>query len=195
MKILIVSAEVSPFAKVGGLADVAGALPKELMRLGHDVRVAMPSYPMVEGNARYNVRPVVDDIPVGWGDGSTKHAFIKTTMLDKVPVYLVGSPEYFREATESKKIYSSGWEPYAFFAGAVLEMLKFNEPRWIPDVITCQRLAHRFPARISEHALRTRRRPQSHCDRGNRPQSCISGRVWLRHSRSGWAGVGIIHYG
>ena len=135
MKILIVSAEVSPFAKVGGLADIAGALPKELMKLGHDVRVAMPSYPMVEDDARYNVRPVIDDIPVGWGDGSTKHAFIKTTMLDKVPVYLVGSPEYFREATESKKIYSSGWEPYAFFARAVLEMLKSNEPRWIPDVI------------------------------------------------------------
>ena len=133
MKILIVSAEVSPFAKVGGLADVAGALPKDLAAMGHDVRVAMPSYPMVEDNARYAVKPVIDDVPVGWGDGSTKHAFVKSTSLGDVPVYLVGSSEYFREATESKKVYSSGWEPYAFFAKAVIETVK--SLNWIPDVI------------------------------------------------------------
>src|SRR5438309_9015905 len=42
LKILVVSAEVAPFAKVGGLADVAGALPKALRAMGHDVRVVMP---------------------------------------------------------------------------------------------------------------------------------------------------------
>lgn len=135
MKILIVSAEVSPFAKVGGLADVAGALPKDLLKLGHDVRIAMPSYPMVEDDARYNVRPVIDDLEVGWGNGATRRAFVKTTMLDKVPVYMVGSDDCFRQATESKKIYSPEWECYAFFAKAVLEMLKALHPRWIPDVI------------------------------------------------------------
>ena len=47
----------------------------------------------------------------------------------------MGGSGYFSEATESRKIYSSGWEPYAFFARAVIEMLKVIEPRWIPDVI------------------------------------------------------------
>lgn len=133
MKILIVSAEVSPFAKVGGLADVAGALPKELSNLGHDVRVAMPAYPMVEDNPKYDVKPLIEDITFNMGYNSAKHAFIKQTGIGKVPVYLVGSSEYFREATESKKIYASGWEPYAFFAKATLEMLKAIN--WIPDVI------------------------------------------------------------
>jgi len=136
LNILLVSAEVSPFAKVGGLADVAGALPKDLVKLGHDVRVAMPCYPMVENDARYNVRPVIDDVEVKWGDGSTKHAFVKSTQLDSVPVYLIGGEGYFSEATESKKVYSAaGWEPYAFFVRSILEMVKVMEPRWIPDVI------------------------------------------------------------
>jgi starch synthase len=38
------SAEVVPFAKTGGLADVAGSLPKAIHTLGHDIRVAMPRY-------------------------------------------------------------------------------------------------------------------------------------------------------
>src|SRR5205823_7371882 len=48
LKILVVSAEVAPFAKVGGLADVAGALPKALRAMGHDVRVVMPRYGSID---------------------------------------------------------------------------------------------------------------------------------------------------
>ena len=42
MKIAFASSEIVPFAKTGGLADVAGALPKELAKLGHEVKVFMP---------------------------------------------------------------------------------------------------------------------------------------------------------
>ena len=47
MKVLLASAEVTPFAKVGGLADVAGSLPKALAQRGIDIRVIMPKYSSV----------------------------------------------------------------------------------------------------------------------------------------------------
>ena len=47
MKILFVASEVAPFAKTGGLADVTGSLPKELKRMGHDVRIILPFYKTV----------------------------------------------------------------------------------------------------------------------------------------------------
>jgi starch synthase len=50
MKIAFVSSEVFPFSKTGGLADVAGALPKALEKLGHDVKIFTPKYDLIDEN-------------------------------------------------------------------------------------------------------------------------------------------------
>jgi starch synthase len=65
LNICFVSSEVAPLAKTGGLADVAGALPRQLHALGHDVRVFMPLYSSVQRSLlALNVVAKAQDIPV-----------------------------------------------------------------------------------------------------------------------------------
>ena len=61
-KILLVSPEVFPYAKTGGLADVVGALSKVLAQLGCEVKTILPRYRIVEGE-RFNMRTVDISLP------------------------------------------------------------------------------------------------------------------------------------
>ncbi|KJR96066.1 MAG: glycogen synthase [Peptococcaceae bacterium BRH_c4a] len=139
LKILLLSAEVVPFAKTGGLADVAGSLPKALAtvgndNMGNDVRVAMPHYKGVEGG-KYLV-----DFPVHFGN-RVESAIIREASIEAqyngehktVPVYMVDNHHYFYR--DGMYMFPDEAERFAFFCRAVLEML----PRlnWQPDVIHC----------------------------------------------------------
>ncbi len=138
LNILLVAAEVAPYAKVGGLADVVGALPKALKAMGHDVRVVMPCYKMVESNPKFTVSDLLPTFSVPINDQKTEWAAVKQTLIaDDIPVYLIRHKRYFTEATESKKLYSLEPEPYIFFSRAVLEMVPRLKPEWRPDVIHC----------------------------------------------------------
>src|SRR5207248_4865548 len=87
LKVLVVTAELAPFAKLGGVSDVAGALSKELRRLGHDVRVVLPRYRQVDTGA-HGLRPVVSDLQVPLGTDKMP-ATIFEGRLGEMVVYFV----------------------------------------------------------------------------------------------------------
>src|SRR5438477_1756051 len=94
LKILLVAAEVAPFAKVGGLADVAGALPKALRQLGHDVRVVMPRYGSIDAS-RYGLRQVIGDLPVPLAEQTLKAQVLEGRIGEDVPVYFIDNAQFF----------------------------------------------------------------------------------------------------
>lgn len=85
MNILFVSSEVAPFAKTGGLGDVAGALPRALRERGHDVRVVMPAYPRVGQHPRH-LRPMSVQL------GPRRFDF---QVMEASHVYFVDCPELY----------------------------------------------------------------------------------------------------
>src|SRR6266513_2718338 len=93
LKVLVATAELAPFAKLGGVSDVAASLSKELLRLGHDVRVVLPRYRQVD-IGRYGLRPVVSDLAVPLGADKIR-ATIFEGRLGEMVVYFVDCPQLF----------------------------------------------------------------------------------------------------
>ena len=89
MKILFATAECVPFIKTGGLADVAGALPKEIIKSGADVRVILPLYKQVPQKWREQMR----DEMITYIDIGSRHEYagIKSLTFNDVTFYFVDS--------------------------------------------------------------------------------------------------------
>ncbi len=133
LKILFLAAEVVPFAKTGGLADVAGSLPKAIHALGHDIRVTMPRYGRIRPE-RFNLTHVMDSFPVPM-DSRTEPAGLMQTTLDgsDVPVYMVENARYFDR--DGIYMYPDDAERFILFCRGALEGIK--RLGWQPDIIHC----------------------------------------------------------
>ncbi len=125
VRIVFVSPEMAPFAKVGGLADVVGSLPSALRRLGHRVSVILPLYGDVP-RGRLGLRPTGISLDA-WMDGRERHARIWRSRARAVPVYLIESRDYFDE----RHVYGRGGTDYednaarfAFFCRASLTAIR-----------------------------------------------------------------------
>jgi len=138
VKILIASSEVVPFAKTGGLADVAGALPRALRALDQDVRVVLPFYRMVS-REKFSPRVLLDEMIVHFpGNCQVGSIWQSTFPGTEIPVYFVRHDQYFdRDGLYGEKgeDYPDNAERFAFFSMAAIWTLKGIG--WQPDVIHC----------------------------------------------------------
>lgn len=132
LRILFLSAEVVPFAKTGGLADVAGALPKALKGLGHDVRLCMPRYGRVDPQ-RFGLERQLEPFPVPMDSTSEQVGLYVGAIGQDIPVYMTDNERYF--GREGLYGYPDDGERFVLYCRAALEMLKRID--WQPDVIHC----------------------------------------------------------
>ena len=136
MKILMVSAEVVPFAKTGGLADMVSALAIQLTKMGHDVKIVMPRYYKID---RKKLQQLPGPMAIAAGQVETWSAVYYTNMpgCDNLPVYFIDHEGCFGRdgvyGTKSETDFHDN--PYRF---AVLCHGAFQLCRkigWFPDII------------------------------------------------------------
>ncbi len=96
-KVLFVASEAVPFSKTGGLADVAGALPRALKRLGCDVQVVLPFYRSTRESG-IAFEPCLQDVPVEVEGEDLPAAVLRAEMEDGVPCWFVRRDELYDRA-------------------------------------------------------------------------------------------------
>lgn len=131
MKVLFAASEAYPFAMSGGLADVAGALPKALRSRFVGCRVVMPLYGTVSEEMRSKMKFITHiTVPVAW---RRQYCGIFEAHIDGVIYYLLDNQYYFKRDT----LYGhyDDAERFAFFSRAVLEIIPYID--FTPDIIHC----------------------------------------------------------
>lgn len=129
MKVLYVASEALPFVASGGLADVAGSLPKELRRRLCGCRVVLPLYESIPQAMRDRMTFLTSfSVPVAW---RRQYCGVFEAKIDGVIYYLLDNQYYFKRAG----LYGhyDDAERFAFFSRAVLEMIK--QINFQPDII------------------------------------------------------------
>ncbi len=131
IKVWFAASEVVPFIKTGGLADVAGSLPKALVKMGIDVRVVMPKYSLIPEKYTKEMQLIkICYVDIGW---RRQYCGVFLLELEGVKYYFLDNEYYYKRGY----IYGSGdeGEQFTFFSKAILEILP--EIEFKPDIIHC----------------------------------------------------------
>jgi starch synthase len=142
MKILMAASEAVPFAKSGGLGDAISALSLNLAKLGHEVRVVIPRYFIVD-REKYQLRDLSMELTTSVGPKQISCAVYTATMPDSPPknpvqVYFIEHNQFFGE---KKGIYGQQDEPdyfdnprrFTFFSRIIFELCR--RLGWYPDIL------------------------------------------------------------
>jgi len=135
LNILFAASEVAGFAKTGGLADVAAALPKALKKLGHEIKVVMPRYYKID---KEKLTKLQEPLGVSMGNLGELWAAVYTTKLPKsdVDIYFIDHEGFFGRGglyEDDSGAYSDNDIRFIFFSKATLQLCKLLH--FTPDII------------------------------------------------------------
>lgn len=146
MNILFATSEAVPLAKTGGLADVAGALPKALRERQADARVILPKYEEIPSSYTDQFERIAEfNVSFSWRN---QYCGLLRAEIDGVVFYLIDNEHYFKR----RGLYGYGddAERFVFFCFAVMEAARFLGFR--PDIVHC----HDWQTALIPFLLRTR---------------------------------------
>ncbi len=131
MKVLFATSEAYPFAMSGGLADVAGALPKALRKRFVGCRIILPLYGTISEEMRQKMTFVCNiTVPVAW---RRQYCGVFEAHVDGVIYYFIDNQYYFKR--DNLYGFYDDAERFAFFSRAVLEVIPYIG--FTPDIIHC----------------------------------------------------------
>jgi starch synthase len=131
VKVLFVASEAAPFIKTGGLADVIGSLPKELLKQGIDVRVVLPKYADIPDSYKERMTLITTlTVPLSWRQ---QYCGVEMLEHDGITFYFLDNEYYFKR--QGLYGHYDDAERFAYFCRAALEILPAVD--FQPDVIHC----------------------------------------------------------
>lgn len=127
MQIAFAASECTPFAKTGGLADVVGALPRELVKMGHQVTVYLPFYPRVRRYIEGEPESAIRSLTIPFSYYNRFAAIVDGGKRDGIQYYFIDCPELFDRKElygPSGSEYADNAERFGLFCRAVIEASK-----------------------------------------------------------------------
>ena len=163
LKILMITSEVVPFAKAGGLGDMVAALSAELFRQGHDVRIVLPRYYSVDIG---RLQRFGDTLGVSLGLEEEWCAVYASRLPDtEVPVYFLDHQELFGRdgiyGTKAEPDFHDNVRRFALLSRGAFQLCRAHD--WFPDVMH----AHDWPAAIVPVCLYAREQEGPFADTGS----------------------------
>jgi starch synthase len=135
LKIVMISSEVVPYAKTGGLADVVGALPQTLRSMGHEVIVVMPRYGSIDAR-KFGLHRQWDSMGV-WMGNMQEWCAVDVADNAGVPTYFIESNKYFERPglyhDEQFNDYQDNPLRFAFLTRAGLQLSQ--DLGFAPDIV------------------------------------------------------------
>jgi len=147
MKLLFVASEAVPLVKTGGLADVAGSLPKALQERGADVRIMIPKYESIPQSALERMETIATfTVGIGWRQ---QYCGLQKAEIDGIIYYFIDNEFYFKRG-DGLYGYGDDAERFVFFSLAVVEALSYMD--FLPELLHC----HDWQTGLIPFLLKTR---------------------------------------